>query len=368
MLPITPGPRSELWVIHLDMDAFYASVEQRDRPGLRGKPVIVGGPPKSRGVVATCSYEARKFGVRSAMPSREAYRLCPQGIFVRPNFARYTQVSQQIRAIMARYSETMEPLSLDEAYLDVTGQDALAVGRALKHAIANELGLTASVGISYCKLLSKLASDFEKPNGFTVIDHQRARELLPTLPVRTLHGVGPRTAGALRDLGIETCGQLLAYDAAELHRYFGRRADELLLMARGIDDRPVVSEHEAKSFGVEDTFSTDMGSREWLKARLTEYAQPLAQRLRSHGLRAKTVTVKIKWNVFLGARERGALFEQITRSHSLPGPTADASDLAHFAHLIFDRVEFGGRKVRLLGLSVSNLVPEDAPVQAYFKL
>lgn len=183
--------RTDLWVIHLDMDAFFASVEQRDNPRLKGKPVIVGGPPSSRGVVSTCSYEARRFGVRSAMPSREALRLCPQAVFIRPNHAKYAAVGRQVRAIMRRFTDVIEPLSIDEAFLDVSGQDAVQVARELKEAIRAELRLTGSAGVSYCKFMAKLASDMQKPDGLTVITWERAQALLPTLPVRKLWGVGP---------------------------------------------------------------------------------------------------------------------------------------------------------------------------------
>lgn len=355
---------TDLWVIHLDMDAFFAAVEQRDNPRLRGKPVIVGGSPYSRGVVSTCSYEARKFGVHSAMPSREAVRLCPQGIFIRPSISKYVEVSRQIRAIMRRHTDLIEPMSLDEAYLDVTGQDALAVGRALKEEIKQELRLTASVGISYCKFLAKMASDLEKPDGFTVVTWERAQTLLPELPVRRLWGVGPASEQALKKLGIGTCGDLLRHDPEVLRRHFGRRADELIMLARGIDPRPVETSQEQKSIGTEQTFAQDQTDRAHLAEILDTYAQELAGELKRYSLAARTVTVKIKWNVFIEGGPKGGDFLSITRSHTLAAPTADAAEIARTAREIFSRVDWEGRKVRLLGLALHNFVRPGELIQA----
>lgn len=360
--------RRDLWVIHMDMDAFFASVEQRDNPRLRGRPVIVGGLPNSRGVVATCSYEARKFGVHSAMPSREALRLCPQAVFIRPNIAKYSEVGHQVRQIMRRFTDAIEPMSIDEAYLDISGQDGMAVGRALKEAIRTELRLTASVGLSYCKLLAKMGSDMEKPNGFTVITWERAQELLPPLPVRRIHGVGPASEQALKRLGIITCGDLLAYDPEVLRKHFGRRADELILLASGRDDRPVVTRHEAKSIGEENTFSFDQTDRAHLADLLERYAETLSADLKRQGLAARTVTVKIKWNVFVEGGPKGGDFQQITRSQTLPMPTSEAREIALAAREIFARVEWEGRKVRLLGLSVHNFIQPGSLIQARFPI
>lgn len=364
MSQATPGLRTDLWVLHLDMDAFFAAVEQRDNPRLRGKPVVVGGSPSSRGVVSTCSYEARKFGVRSAMPSREALRLCPQAVFIRPNIAKYAEVGRQVREIMRRYTQVIEPMSIDEAYLDVSGQDAIAVARALKEAIRTELRLTASVGISYCKFLAKMASDMEKPDGLTVVTWERAQELLPPLPVRRIHGVGPASEQALKALGINTVGDLLAYDPDVLRKHFGRRADELIMLARGIDPRPVVTSHEAKSIGEENTFPVDQTDRVHLANLLQQYAHNLAAELKRQQLAARTVTVKIKWNVFIEGGPKGGDFQQITRSHTLAMPTDDPGEIARVAREIFYRVDFEGRKVRLLGLSVHNFVHRGDLIQA----
>lgn len=348
--------RRDLWVIHLDMDAFFAAVEQRDNPRLRGKPVVVGGSPGARGVVSTCSYEARKFGVRSAMPAREAVRLCPHAIFIRPNMAKYAEVSRQIRQIMQRYTDVIEPISLDEAYLDVSGRDASAIARDLKEAIRRELRLTGSAGVSYCKIFAKMASDMEKPDGLTVVTWERAQEMLPALPVRRLHGVGPAGEQALKAVGIITCGDVLRYDPEVLRKHFGRRAEDLIMLARGIDPRPVEPSQEAKSIGEENTFTQDQPNREYLATVLDRYAANLAEELKRHSLACRTVTVKIKWNQFVEGGPKGGDFLTITRSHTLPGPTQDAAVLARTAREVFAKVEFGGKRVRLLGLSLHNFV------------
>jgi DNA polymerase IV len=358
-----PPIREDLWVAHLDMDAFFAAVEQRDNPRLRGRPVIVGGLPSERGVVSTASYEARRFGVHSAMPSREAVRLCPQALFIRPDHRKYSAVSRQIRAIMARYTDRIEPLSVDEAFLDLTGQDAVAVGRRLKEEIRRELDLAASVGVSYCKMLAKLASDLEKPDGFTVITRERALSLLPGLPVRKLYGVGPRGEQTLASLGIKTCADLLAADLEALRRHLGRRADELILLAQGIDPRPVVKEHETKSIGEENTFAHDQTDRAYLESLLAEYAQRLAEQVKAHQFACRTVTVKIKWDQFVPDGPRGGDFLTITRSQTMQAPSDEAAVIAAVAREIFRRVEFEGRKVRLLGLSLSNFARRGDLVQ-----
>ena len=357
-----------LWIVHLDMDAFFASVEQRDNPRLKGKPVVVGGAPNSRGVVSTCSYEARQFGVRSAMPAREALRLCPHAIFVRPNIAKYSAVGQQVREIMRRFTDLIEPLSIDEAYMDVRGKDAIAVGRAIKEAIKQELRLNASVGVSYCKFLAKMASDMDKPDGFTVITWERAQELLPGLPVRRLHGVGPASEQALKQIGIQTCGDVLRYDPDVLRRHLGRRADELIMLAQGIDPRPVETRHEVKSIGEENTFQFDQSDRAHLAGLLDQYAERLAADLHRQGLACRTVTVKLKWNVFLEGGPKGGDFLAITRSHTLPFPTEDMAEIARTAREILARVDFEGRKVRLLGLSLHNFVRRGEQIQARLPL
>jgi DNA polymerase-4 len=358
----------DLWVLHLDMDAFFASVEQRDNPRLRGRPVVVGGPPRSRGVVSTCSYEARAYGIRSAMPSREAFRLCPTAVFIRPNMAKYAAVSKQIRAIMARFTDKIEPLSVDEAFLDLSGQDAVQVGRELKRMIKAELGLTASVGVSYCKLLAKLASDWQKPDGFTVITPERAAEILPSLPVRRLYGVGPATEAQLNKLGLQTCGDLVQADLDWLRKVLGRRGEELRLLAQGIDPRPVVTAHEMKSVGAERTFAVDQANPAVLERIFEEYAADLAGQLARHEVLCRTVTIKIKWNVFQAGGPKGGDFLSITRSHTLPQPTQDPAVIAETAKELLARVDWEGRKVRLLGLSVQNFVRRGEQFQAYLPL
>ncbi|HWI64629.1 MAG TPA: DNA polymerase IV [Symbiobacteriaceae bacterium] len=360
--------RKDLWIIHMDMDAFFASVEQRDNPDLKGKPVIVGGPPNARGVVSTCSYEARKFGVHSAMPSREALRLCPQAVFVHHHFDKYTSISRQIRQIMLRYTDTIEPLSLDEAFMDVSGKDAIAIGRDLKAAVLRETQLTASVGVSYCKFLAKIASDMDKPNGFTVVTWDRAQQMLPTMPVRKLWGVGPVSEQALAKLGILTCGDLLRHDPEVLRRHYGRRADELILLASGIDFRTVESSHEMKSLGEETTFPHDQTDRAYLAGLLEQMAGRLAPDLAKYNMAARTVTVKIKWNVFLEGGPKGGDFLQNTRSMTLPMPTADPTEIGRAAREIFARVDWEGRKIRLLGLQLHNFVQKGDLVQARLPL
>lgn len=328
------------------MDAFFAAVEQRDNPDLRGKPVVVGGPPHSRGVVSTCSYEARRYGVRSAMPSREAARLCPQAIFLPPAIDKYQRVSREIQDIFARYTSLIEPLSLDEAFLDVSGQDAVQVGQEIKAAIKAELDLTASVGVSYNKFLAKLASDWDKPDGFTVITPERAAELLPGLPVRKLWGIGPRSEEQLKALGIHTCGDLLAADQHLLIQVFGRRAEELVMLARGIDHRPVEVHREIKSMGEETTFQQDERDQARLKEVLRTYSGYLAARLSRHRLLARTVTVKIRFEDF----------STITRSQTQQSPTDREDEIFRTACQLLERVEFSGHRVRLIGLQVSGLV------------
>jgi len=360
--------RKDLWIIHMDMDAFFASVEQRDNPRLRGKPVIVGGPPNQRGVVSTCSYEARKFGVHSAMPSREALRLCPQAVFVHHHFDKYTAISRQVRQIMRRYTDIIEPLSLDEAFMDVSGQDAIAIGRSLKEAVWRETQLTGSVGVSYCKFLAKIASDMDKPNGFTVVDWDRAQQMLPDMPVRKLWGVGPVSEQALARLGIHTCGDLLRHDPEVLRRHYGRRADELVQLAAGIDFRTVETNHEMKSVGEETTFPHDQTDRTYLAGLLEQMAGRLAEELRRYDMACRTVTVKIKWNVFVEGGPKGGDFVQNTRSLTLPMPTADPAGIARAAREVFGRIEWEGRKIRLLGLQLHNFVQKGALIQAHLPI
>ncbi len=343
-----------LSIIHCDMDAFFAAVEQRDDPDLRGKPVVVGGRPDSRGVVSTASYEARRFGVHSAMPSRQARRLCPEAIFVRPHFDKYHQVSEEIRRIMGQFSDRIEPLSLDEAFLDVSPQDGVHIGRALKEAIRRQTGLTASVGVSYNKFLAKLASDWNKPDGLMVIDEYRAAELLPGLPVRKLWGVGERTEELLESLGIHTVADLLATGERRLEPVLGGRAGELLLLARGVDYRPVQPEHETKSIGAETTFDVDQARLDTLLEVIREYADDLSARLRLERMKARTVTVKLRYDNF----------RTQTRSLTLTDATDDPLALYAAGEDLLARMEVDAEhRVRLVGLQVANFLRPGDPMQ-----
>ena len=279
-------------IIHVDMDAFYASVEQRDNPELRGKPVVVGGKPKSRGVVATCSYEARKYGIRSAMPLSEAYRRCPHAVFLPVDFAKYRRVSQQLHKIFQDYTPLVEPLSLDEAFLDVTASlrlfgSAENIARELKKRIKDELNLTASIGLAPNKFLAKIASDIQKPDGFVVIDEDQIEAFLDPLPVERIWGVGPKTAEQLHELNVRTVRDLKKIDKPTLNRLFGQLGNQLYYLARGIDDRPVEPEREAKSIGREITFQQDLTDPEVLKTYLLDLSLDVGRRLRKAGLKAR---------------------------------------------------------------------------------
>jgi DNA polymerase-4 len=341
-------------IIHVDMDAFFAAIEQRDNPNLRGKPVVVGGSnPHSRGVVSTASYEARAYGIHSAMPLKQAYLRCPQAVFLPVHMAKYKEVSGQIHRIFRRYTSTIEPVSLDEAFLDITGADAVSLAREIKDRIREELRLTASVGISYNKFLAKLASDLEKPDGFTVIPRENVEAFLAPLPVRRIWGVGPRTQGFLNDLGIFTIGDLQRLDRDFLVKTFGKWGEELYLLAQGIDDRPVKASRKPKSLGEELTFPRDEDDPEKLRACLAEFARALGQRLEKKGLECRTVTLKIRFPDFV----------TITRSLTFPDPTARPEVLYRRSLLLLEKVELNRRSVRLIGLTVSNLIYPGEPYQ-----
>jgi len=286
-------------IVHIDMDAFYASVEQRDNPALRGLPVAVGGAPDQRGVVAAASYEARRFGVRSAIPMSRAVRLCPALVIVRPDFAKYRTVSQQVFAIFRSVTSLVEGLSLDEAYLDVTDNSwgetlGMVVARRLKDAIREQTGLTASAGVAPNKFLAKIASGWQKPDGLTVIAPERVEHFLQGLPVDALWGVGPVTAGKLRARGIEKLVDVRAADPARLEEAVGSLAAWLRQLARGIDDRPVVAEHEPKSSGSENTFAIDLTDLDAVRRHIEEMARDAARWLAGRELYARTVTIKVR--------------------------------------------------------------------------
>ena len=331
------------------MDAFYASVEQRDRPELRGQPVAVGGDPGGRGVVAAASYEARAFGVRSAMSMAKAVRLCPSLLIVRPNFTRYRAVSQQVFEIFRSVTPLVEPLSLDEAYLDVTenawGEPlATTVARRLKTEIVAATGLTASAGVAPNKFLAKIASGWKKPDGLTVISPERVEHFLQGLPVDALWGVGPVTARKLRARGIAKLVDVRAADPVMLREAVGSLADWLQQLAVGVDDRAVEPRHEPKSSGSENTFARDLVNLDEIRDEIDGMARDAASWLTRQALFARTVTIKVRYDDFT----------TITRSHTT-GPSRDEDGIARRAVALLARTEAGRRPVRLLGVSVHNL-------------
>jgi DNA polymerase-4 len=337
-------------IIHVDMDAFFASVEQRDNPALRGKPVAVGGSSK-RGVVAAASYEARAFGVKSAMPSSRALQNCPDLIFVKPRFEAYRAVSQQIRKIFAKHTDLIQPLSLDEAYLDVT-DDKQGIGSAVKIAkliraeIAAETGLTASAGVSYNKFIAKLASDQNKPDGICVILPDQGAAFVQGLPVRRFHGVGPRTAEKMAKLGVNSGADLAAKDEAWLHAHFGSWGSYLFNAARGIDHRRVNPNQVRKSLGGELTYFEDKRSDEELREALDEIIGIVWGRIEKYETRGKTVTLKARY----------ADFRTITRSRSVPHIITERSEFAAIGHGLLGAIMPTPMGIRLLGLTLSNLI------------
>ena len=340
-------------IIHIDMDAFYASVEQRDDPKLRGKAIAVGGGGP-RGVVATASYEARVFGVKSAMPGARARRLCPDLIFVKPRFEVYRAVSIQVREIFARFTDVIQPLSLDEAYLDVTENkpglaSATVIAQEIRRMIREETGLTASAGVSYNKLIAKLASDQNKPDGICVVRPDEGARFMAEMPVRRIHGVGPVTARRMQALGIETGADLLARDLSFLQQHFGSAAPFYYRAARGEDDRPVHERQERKSVSVEDTFFDDLITQEALVTEIDRIAHSLWTRIEKSGAYGRTVVLKIKF----------ADFRIITRSRSMSAPVRSAELLAETGRALLIAQLPLRMGARLLGLGVHNLDPED---------
>tara|TARA_B100000378_G_scaffold171890_1_gene138565 strand:+ start:2985 stop:4067 length:1083 start_codon:yes stop_codon:yes gene_type:complete len=346
----SPAPRK---IIHVDMDAFYASVEQRDDPSLRGLPIAVGGGGP-RGVVATCSYEARTFGVRSAMPGARARRLCPDLLFVKPRFEVYRAVSVQIREIFARFTDMIQPLSLDEAYLDVTVNkpgiaSATRVAQEIRRMIRAETGLTASAGVSYNKLIAKLASDQNKPDGICVVRPAEGAAFIAAMPVRRIHGVGPVTARRMQALGIETGADLRARDLPFLQAHFGSAADFYYRAARGEDDRPVRERQSRKSVSVEDTFFDDLTDRDALMTELDRISDSLWTRIEKAQAWGRTVVLKVKF----------ADFRIITRSRSFASPVRSAEQLAQAGReLLLAQLPLP-LGARLLGLGVHNLEGDD---------
>ena len=338
-------------IIHVDMDAFYASVEQRDRPELRGKPIVVGGSPDGRGVVASCSYEARKFGVRSAMSCRKALSICPQVIFVRCDFSKYKQVSRQIRTIFQSVTDLVEPLSLDEAYLDVTTNkwnEPLATPLAIhiRERIRNELGLTASAGVGPNKFIAKVASDFKKPDGLCVVPPEKAKAFVAKLPVEKLWGVGPATAKKLHDRGLKTALDIRNTKRENLIRWFSGFGAFLHDLSNAEDSRPVCPNREPKSRGAETTFDSDIVELSTLTEKLRDLSYEVARSLEKLNRPAATITVKIRYYDF----------STITRSQTLSGATKDASQIFQTAKQLLTKSEAGKKPIRLLGISCGNLV------------
>jgi DNA polymerase IV len=345
-------------IIHIDMDAFFASVEQRDTPSLKGLPVAVGGG--HRGVVAAASYEARAFGVRSAMPAVTALRRCPDLIFVRPRFDAYREVSRQIRGIFADYTDLVEPLSLDEAYLDVSEDryglgSARAIAEAIRSRIRAETGLTASAGVSYCKFVAKLASDQNKPDGLCVIRPDQAQRYIASLPVGRFHGIGPKTAARLEAMGIMTGADLQRLSVEELQGRFGSAGLWYWQICRGIDERPVRSSRRAKSVSAERTFDQDLRSPDALHAELERVAGLAWDRIARAGASGRTVTLKVKY----------ADFQLISRARSFADPVRDLPAFLAAGRILLNGLLPVPKGVRLLGLGLSNLDPEGeaAPVQ-----
>ena len=344
-------------ILHIDMDAFYASVEQRDKPELRGRPVAVGGDPDKRGVVAAASYEARVFGVRSAIPMSRAVRLCPDLVIVHPDFNRYRTVSNQVFDIYRTVTPLVEPLSLDEAYLDVTENTwgeplATNVARRIKAEIRAATGLTASAGVAPNKFLAKIASGWKKPDGLTVIPPERMETFLQGLPVDALWGVGPVTARKLRARGIDRLVDVRAADLDLLRDAVGSLADWLQQLANGIDERPVEPHQEPKSSGSENTFAHDLLDIAEIRTEIDGMARDAAGWLTRRALFARTVTIKVRYHDFT----------TITRSHSAL-PTRDEDDIAARAVALLDKTDAGRRPVRLLGVSVHNLSESDTPTE-----
>jgi DNA polymerase-4 len=344
-----PEPRGNRTILHVDLDAFFAAVEQRDHPELRGKPVVVGmGGSNDRGVVSAASYEARRFGIHSAMPIVTAKRLCPEAIFVPVDGAKYQRVSRDVMAILRRFTPLVEPISIDEAFLDVTGSRALfgdgeAIGRAIRTAIRDELDLTASVGVATTKLVAKIGSDLRKPDALVVVPPGEEAAFLAPLPISRLWGVGPSTAAALRDFRVTTIGDLAALDRSALVRRFGKHGASLVDRAMGRDPDPVADPDGAKSVGHEHTFDEDTSDPEVIERTLLAMAEGVSGRLRHAGLKASTVAVKV----------RDSAFETLTRQRTLVEPT-DMTEPIWRAALDLARPQMRGKRIRLVGITASN--------------
>jgi DNA polymerase-4 len=357
---------AERYILHADMDAFYASIEQRDHPELRGRPVIVGAN-SARGVVAAASYEARKFGVRSAMPGFRARALCPEGVFLPANIARYAEVSEEVHRVFREFTPEIEPIALDEAFLDITGSERLFGGprelaTRLKRLVFERTALSITVAVAPNKLVAKIACTLAKPDGLRVVTPGEVRALLEPLPLRRLWGVGPVLGEKLGRLGLKTFADLVRYDPPQLCRELGDRAIELQALAAGIDTSPVISERAAKSIGEENTFETDTLEREKVSAVLTAHADEVARRLRRSGYVGQTVTLKIKLGTARRRREARVgegdepVYPLLTRSKTLRAATDDGRIIREIALQLWDAAGIQ-EPVRLLGVSVSQLTP-----------
>ena len=340
-------------ILHVDMDAFYASVEQRDHPSYRHKPVIVGADPKGgrgRGVVAACSYEARHYGVHSAMPIRMAYQACPNGIFLRPDFPRYTKVSHDLRKIFCSITDQIEPLSIDEAFLDVSqrvrqGASAVDLARYLKQLVQEGQSLTASIGVAPNKFLAKIASDLQKPNGLVVVPEKHVLRFLDPLSIGRIWGVGPKTEARLKLFGIETIRDLRQVKPDQLKRSFGKMGEHLWTLSRGVDPRPVVTSRKPKSLSQEHTFAKDILAQEVLERMLARLTEEVYRRLVARDLLARTVTLKLRYSDFT----------TITRQRTLPHPLEKESEILEAMFSLLRQFRDLNRRVRLIGVLVSSL-------------
>ncbi|MFT6816465.1 MAG: DNA polymerase-4 [Myxococcota bacterium] len=341
-------------IIHIDMDAFYASVEQRDDPALRGRPVVVGGSPESRGVVCAASYEARPFGVRSAMPCSRAARLCPDAVFVPPDFSKYKKASEGLHRILVDYADAIEPLSLDEAYLDVTPDkaglySATLTAETIRQRVQAELNLTCSAGVAPLKFVAKIASDYNKPNGITVVRPDQITDFLRPLPIERLWGVGPATAERIRSrLMVNTVGELAALDANTVAKALGSRSLYLWKMANGVDERRVARRSGRKSRGAEQTFSEDVDDMRELIGSVRELSERACEGLNSASRPPRSVTLKVRYSDF----------STITRTTTLKTPTLDPRRIADAAAALLERTDAGERAVRLVGVSLSGFEPQ----------
>jgi nucleotidyltransferase/DNA polymerase involved in DNA repair len=343
-------------IIHVDMDAFFAAIEQRDRPQLQGRPVVVGADPKAgegRGVVSTCSYEARRYGIHSAQPISQAYRLCPDGVYLPVDGEKYSRESRRVREILSGFTPQIQPISIDEAFLDVTGSLRLFGGKRplaerIRRRIEEETGLTASLGVAPNKLVAKIASDLDKPRGLVIVEPDRVEQFLRPLEVRRLPGVGPRMQQSLREMGVRTIGDLARLGEDELRERLGEWGADLHRKALGRDESPVERGDEAKSVGHEHTFAEDTADRDELLRMLMRLCEKTARRARKAGLRGRTVTTKVRFGDFT----------TLTRQQTLPEPVAEAGELYAAALENLAAAEVGERKVRLIGVSISGFGEE----------